>query len=68
MNHIVYDLNIYYIALEEMNDKIKDINKEVKLVVQYSDDVNDNMNQISEFIVQLGELVQKINNGLIYKK
>jgi len=68
MNHIVYDLNIYYIALEEMNDKIKDINKEVKLVVQYSDDVNDNMNQISEFIVQLGELVQKINNGLVYKK
>ena len=67
MNHVVYDLDIQYVALEELNTKFKDINKEIQLVVSYSNDVNDNMDKISVFISQLGVITNKINQRLIKK-
>lgn len=60
MEHVIDDLDIQYVALDELNTKFKDINKEIQLVINYSNDVNDNMDKISVFVSQLGVVTNKI--------
>ena len=67
MDHVINDLDIQYVALDELNTKFKDINKEIQLVINYSNDVNDNMDKISIFVSQLGVVTNKINQELIKK-
>ena len=67
MNDIVYNLDIQYTGLEELNNKFKAINKDIQMIVNYSDNVHDNMNKISLFITELGDIINKINEKLIMK-
>ena len=67
MNDIVYNLDIQYTGLEELNNKFKAINKDIQMIVNYSDNVHDNMNKISLFITELGNIINKINEKLIMK-
>ena len=67
MDHIINDLDIQYVALDELNTKFKDINKEIQLVINYSNDVNDNMDKISVFVSQLGVITNRINQEIIKK-
>lgn len=64
INHIICDLDINYVALDEMNTKFKNINKEIQLVLNYSNDMNSNMNQLSDYINQLNSIIEKINTEL----
>ena len=51
----------------ELNNKFKAINKDIQMIVNYSDNVHDNMNKISLFITELGDIINKINEKLIMK-
>lgn len=67
MDHVINDLDIQYVALDKLNTKFKDINKEIQLVINYSNDVNDNMDKISVFVSQLEVIVNRINKEVIKK-
>lgn len=64
INHIICDLDINYVALDEINTKFKNINKEIQLVINYSNDMNSNMDQLSDYINQLNSIIEKINTEL----
>jgi DNA repair ATPase RecN len=67
MDYVINDLDIQYVALDKLNTKFKDINKEIQLVINYSNDVNDNMDKISVFVSQLEVVVNRINKEVIKK-